>query len=329
MDRALALAGRGRGDTSPNPMVGAIVVADGEAVGEGWHRGPGELHAEAVAIQGAGAAARGAVLYVTLEPCRHHGRTPPCVETIVRAGIGRVVVAQVDPDEKMAGQSLEALREAGVDVTEGVRRAEAERQLEAYRHQRTTGRPLVVLKLAVTIDGAVAAPDGTSQWITGPAARADAQDLRRASDAIVVGSGTVLADDPRLTVRREPPPRRQPLRVVLDRRGRTPETARLFAEPGETLIWTGDLDALMDELASREMLQVLVEGGSTVAGAFLRGGLVDKLIVYLGAALAGGEDARPAFAGPAQRTIGEFGRPALEDVHRLGPDVRLTYRLRD
>ncbi|MBX7161565.1 MAG: bifunctional diaminohydroxyphosphoribosylaminopyrimidine deaminase/5-amino-6-(5-phosphoribosylamino)uracil reductase RibD, partial [Acidimicrobiia bacterium] len=228
MRRALELAARARGDTAPNPMVGAVVVdVDGRVVGEGWHEGAGEPHAEVVALEEARERARGATLYVTLEPCTHHGLTPPCVEAVIGAGVTRVVVAQQDPDPRVSGAGVEVLRAAGVTVVEAVCRSQAEAQLDAYRHHRTTGRPLVVLKTAITIDGATAAPDGSSQWITGEEARADAHELRRESDAVLVGSGTVVADDPRLDVRTEPPPRRQPLRVVADARGRTSAAAAL------------------------------------------------------------------------------------------------------
>lgn len=355
MRRALELAARARGDTAPNPMVGAVVVgADGSVVGEGWHRAAGEPHAEVVALDEAGERARGATLYVTLEPCTHHGRTPPCTDAVVAAGVGRVVIAQHDPDPRVSGKSVGALQEAGISVVQDVCRPQAEAQLRAYRHHRITGRPLVVLKAAVTIDGAVAAPDGTSQWITGDEARSDAHELRRESDAVLVGSGTVLADDPRLDVRTEPPPRRQPLRVVADARGRTPGTAALFGVDGEVVVattaavptraargWAAagaevlvvdpgvgcgiDLDELVAELGSRGVLQVMVEGGAALAGAVLRAGLVDRLVVYVGAATAGGDDAASAFAGPAAASVDAFVRWRLDDVTRLGDDVRLDY----
>lgn len=355
MRRALELAARARGDTAPNPMVGSVVVdGSGTVVGEGWHEAAGEAHAEVVALEAAGERARSATLYVTLEPCTHHGRTPPCVDAVLAAGVSRVVVAQSDPDPRVAGSGVVALRRAGVAVTEGVCRGPAEVQLRAYRHHRRTGRPLVVLKTAVTVDGATAAPDGTSQWITGVEARADAHELRRESDAVLVGSGTVLVDDPRLDVRTEPPPRRQPLRVVADARGRAPTGAALFGVGGALLVattanasaqvvaaWQGagaevvvlsrgmdggvDLGELVDQLGDRGVLQLMVEGGRNLAGAVLRAGLVDRLVVYVGAVTAGGDDAATVFAGPAARTVDAFTRWRLDDVTRFGDDVRLDY----
>lgn len=355
MHRALELAASARGDTSPNPMVGAVVVdVSGAVVGEGWHRAAGEPHAEAVALEAAGSRSRGATLYVTLEPCAHHGRTPPCADAVIAAGVARVVLAQADPDPRVSGEGVRVLQEAGVAVTVGVCGLEAERQLRAYRHHRGTGRPFVVLKTAVTVDGATAAPDGTSQWITGAQARADAHELRRESDAVLVGSGTVLADDPRLDVRTEPPPRRQPIRVVVDARGRTPASAALFDDGSGVIVATTtaapadvvraleaagaevlvqgaspsggvDLGELVVVLGDRGVLQLMVEGGPSVAGAFLREGLVDMLVVYVGAATAGGDDAAAAFAGPAAATVEAFARWRLDGVVRLGDDVRLCY----
>jgi len=355
MRRALELAARARGDTAPNPMVGAVVVdSAGRPVGEGWHVAAGEPHAEIVALAQAGAAARGGTLYVTLEPCSHQGRTPPCAPAVVESGVARVVVAQTDPDEKVSGRGVGMLEAAGVAVTVGVCREQAERQLAAYRHHRRTGRPLVVLKLAITIDGATAAPDGTSQWITGPEARIDAHELRRESDAVLVGSGTVLADDPQLTVRTDPPPRRQPLRVVADARGRTSADAAVHRPDGRTIVATTELSsgarrkawrregaevlvlrpgreggvdvgALVAELGERGVLQVMVEGGAELAGELLRGGHVDRLVVYVGAATAGGGDARAALGGPSAATISQFARWRLDGVTRIGDDVRLDY----
>lgn len=355
MRRALELAARARGDTAPNPMVGAVVVdGSGVVVGEGWHRLAGEPHAEVVALDAAGSRARGATLYVTLEPCAHQGLTPPCVEAVVAAGIAHVVVAQSDPDPRVSGAGLQALAAAGVGITVDVCRWQAERQLAAYRHHRVTGRPLVILKTAITIDGRTAAPDGSSQWITGEEARTDAHELRRESDAVLVGSGTVLADDPRLNVRTEPRPLRQPLRVVADARGRTPAGAALIGGEGEVLMATTAsapservdaweaagagvmvlaagadggvaLDELVGDLGGRGVLQLMVEGGPDLAGAMLRAGLVDRLVVYVGAATAGGDDAAPAFTGPAAATVDAFARWHLDDVTRLGDDVRLDY----
>src|SRR5579884_688987 len=300
MGRALALAASVRTRTSPNPWVGCVVVA-GDAWFEGATEPPGGPHAEAVALAAAGDRARGATLYATLEPCAHHGRTPPCAQAVVDAGVARVVLATIDPDPQVAGRGVEFLRSNGVQVEVGVREAEAALQLAPYLKHRRTGRPWVVLKLAATFDGRIAAPDGSSRWLTGEEARADAHRLRAASDAVLVGAGTVRADDPELTVRTDPPPERQPLRVVL---GRAPAEAR--ARPLVEL--SGEPAEVLAELGRRQVLQVLVEGGSKVAAAFHRSGLVDRYVLYLAPALAGGDDAPGLFAGP--------GAPTLADIWR-------------
>src|SRR6476619_7497418 len=239
MQRALRLAARAAGRTSPNPMVGTVVVRGGKIVGEGYHHAAGEPHAEVNALAKAGDAARGATLYATLEPCAHHGRTPPCVDAIVDAGVSRVVVGIEDPDERVRGAGIRALRAAGVTVDVGVCAEEVRAQLAPYLKHRATGRPWVVLKLAATLDGRTAAPDGSSRWITGEAARADAHRLRAESDAVVVGAGTVRADDPSLTVRDAEGS--DPLRVVL---GHAPAAAKVHP----CLELSGDLGGVLDEL---------------------------------------------------------------------------------
>jgi diaminohydroxyphosphoribosylaminopyrimidine deaminase/5-amino-6-(5-phosphoribosylamino)uracil reductase len=226
MRRALELAALGRGTTSPNPMVGAVLVRDGEVVGEGFHRAPGQPHAEALALERAAGRAAGATCYVTLEPCAHHGRTPPCAAALIAAGVTRVVAAIEDPDPNVRGQGFARLRAAGVQVDVGIGAAAAEAQNAAFLLHRRQGRPRVTLKAAASLDGKVAAPDGTSQWITGEAARADAHRLRAEADAVAVGAGTALADDPRLTVRLPGWSGRQPLRVLIDATGRTITGAR-------------------------------------------------------------------------------------------------------
>jgi len=255
MARALALADAVHGTTTPNPWVGSVVVTRNGAVFEGATAPPGGWHAEVTALRRAGAAARGATLYTTLEPCAHHGRTPPCVDAIVDAGVARVVVGVLDPDRQVSGRGAARLRAAGVEVTVGECGQEIEEHLAPYLKHRRTGRPWVVLKLAATLDGRTAAPDGTSRWITGPDARLDVHRLRASSDAVLVGAGTIRADDPELTVRLDPPASRQPLRVVL---GRAPEGARVH--PAVEL--SGDLGAVLEDLGRRGVLQVLVEGGS-------------------------------------------------------------------
>ncbi len=314
MDRTLGLAASVRSSTSPNPWVGAVVVtADGE-VFDGATAPPGGPHAEPAALAAAGSAARGATLYSTLEPCSHHGRTPPCVDAIVAAGVERVVVGIVDPDEHVAGRGIARLRAAGIDVEVGVAAAAVRRQLAPYLTHRRTGRPFVVLKLAATLDGRTAAPDGSSRWITGEAARADTHRLRAESDAVLVGAGTVRADDPELTVRHVAGP--EPLRVVL---GRAPADARI--QP--CLELSGDLGEVLDTLGHKGVLQLLVEGGATVAGAFHRAGLVDRYVVYLAPVLLGGDDGVGLFRGPGAATIGEAWRGHIVEAVPLGADLRI------
>ena len=311
MLRAMELAAGVRRTTSPNPWVGSVVQPGGF---EGATAPPGGPHAEVVALRAAGAAARGATLYSTLEPCAHHGRTPPCIDAIVDAGIRRVVVAIEDPDEQVRGAGIRALRAAGVTVDVGVCAEEVRAQLAPYLKHRATGRPWVVLKLAATLDGRTAAPDGSSKWITGEAARADAHRLRAESDAVIVGAGTVRADDPALTVRDSPGD--DPLRVVL---GTAPAGARVHP----ALELQGELGGVLDELGRRGILQAMVEGGATVAGDFHRAGLVDRYVLYLAPAFFGGDDARPLFAGAGAPTVADLWRGRIVSVERLGDDVRL------
>jgi diaminohydroxyphosphoribosylaminopyrimidine deaminase/5-amino-6-(5-phosphoribosylamino)uracil reductase len=330
MRRAIALAARVRTETSPNPWVGCVIVPvevspvpgaedaalDPEILFEGATSPPGGPHAEIAALSAAGDLARGSTLYTTLEPCSHHGRTPPCTDAIVRAGVSRVVVGLSDPDPSVDGRGIEALRQAGIVVTVGVAQSEVEEQLAAYVTHRRTGRPLVVLKLAATMDGRIAAPDGSSRWITGPDSRRDAHELRRMSDAVLVGAGTVRKDDPELTVRNEPVPKRQPLRVVL---GRADAGSRVL--PAVEL--SGDPASVLDELGSRGILQLLVEGGARVAAAFHRAQVVDRYVLYLAPAFFGGDDAVPLFAGPGAPTIEQLWRGRVVSVERLGDDVRM------
>lgn len=316
MRRALALGASVRTTTSPNPWVGCVVVSEGGELFEGATRPPGGPHGEVVALAAAGGRAAGASLYCTLEPCAHAGRTGPCADAVIGAGVSRVVVAIEDPDPLVSGRGLRRLREAGVEVVVGVEADAAAAQLAPYLHHRRTGRPWVVLKLAATLDGRIAAPDATSRWITGPEARSDVHRLRAESDAVLVGAGTVRADDPELTVRTAPPPARQPLRVVL---GRAPAGARVLP----ALEMSGDLGALLDELGAKGVLQLLVEGGAQVAGAFHRAGLVDRYVLYLAPALLGGADGVPLFGGPGARTISEAWRGRLVSVLGLGDDLRV------
>jgi diaminohydroxyphosphoribosylaminopyrimidine deaminase/5-amino-6-(5-phosphoribosylamino)uracil reductase len=344
MARALALAARGLGLTSPNPAVGAVLVREGRAVGEGAHIRAGGPHAEAVALGQAGAAARGATCYVTLEPCAHHGRTPPCVDALVQAGVTRVVAACRDPDPRVNGRGAEALRTAGIEVVLGVREAEARALNRAFFAFVATGRPHVTLKAAMTLDGKIAAWDGTSRWITGEAARAEGHRLRFLADAVVVGIGTVLKDDPALTVRLADAPAKEPFRVVVDSRLRTPPAARVLAagDPARTIVAGAapvparraaalgargvrvlglpredrrvDLGALLRELAALGVVAVLVEGGGELAAGLLDAGLVDRVAFFVAPRLLGGRTA----PGP----VGGVGRALKEALSVTG----LSYR---
>ncbi len=315
MDRALELAASVRASTPPNPWIGCVVEAPDGTISEGATEPAGGPHAEAVAVS-VGGDLRGGTAWVTLEPCAHHGRTPPCADALIKAGIVRVVVAIEDPDERVAGAGIARLRDAGITVDVGLRAAEAADLLEPYLHHRRTGRPFVVLKLAASLDGRTAAPDGTSQWITGAEARADAHALRAESDAVVVGAGTVRADDPSLTVRDAPAPRGDPVRVVL---GRAPERAREHP----CLEHDGDLDELLDRFGEKGHLQVLIEGGATVAHAFHAAGLVDRYVLYLAPVLLGGDDARGLFAGAGAASIDDAWRGRIRAVTHLGDDLRI------
>ena len=286
MARAVAVAERARVDAPPNPWVGALVVADGTVLAEGATQAPGGHHAEIEALAAAGERARGATLVVTLEPCDHVGRTGACTEAILAAGISRVVVGIVDPDEKVAGRGIEHLRAGGVDVSLGAGAPLVDEQLAPYLWHRRTGRPYVVVKVAATLDGVIAMADGSSQWITGEAARADAHVLRAQSQAIIVGAATVRSDDPRLTARVGDRVI-EPLRVVL---GSAPPTARVHP----CLEYFGELAGLVDELGSRGVLQALVEGGAAVTSSFFAANLVNRVAWYVAPAFAGARDTRAA-----------------------------------
>lgn len=326
MRRALALAERGRATVSPNPLVGCVLVRDGAVVGEGWHERRGGPHAEVAALAAAGAAARGATAYVTLEPCAHTGLTPPCTDALLAAGVRRVVAALSDPHPLAAG-GADALRAAGVEVAVGLLGQDAAWQNRVFLHGVAAGRPFVVLKVAVSLDGRSAAADGTSQWLTGPEARRHAHALRAAADAVLVGSGTVLADDPQLTVRLPGSPGPQPLRVVLDGRGRVPATARVLDDQAPTLVLTGeqtrDLDAVLAVLWGRGVRSVLVEGGAAVAGSFVRASLVDELHCHV-APLLLGERGLPLLTGDGIATLADARRFRLHRAERAGADTLLT-----
>lgn len=314
MRRAMRNAASVRSQTSPRPWVGAVVVSrDGEVFDGATEPAPGR-HAEVVALDAAGTASRGATVVCTLEPCSHVATTGACADALVAAGVARVVVGVEDPDERVRGSGIARLREAGLDVSVGVGADDVRAQLAPYLVHRATGRPYVVLKLAATLDGRTAAPDGTSQWITGEAARVDAHRLRAESDAVLVGAGTVRADDPSLTVRHVEG--RDPRRVVL---GSAPASAKVRP----ALEWTGDVVELLDELGRRDVVQLLVEGGATVAHDLHAAGLVDHYVVYLAPALMGGDDGRALFAGSGARSIDDVWRGRIVDVVRLGDDLRI------
>ncbi|MDR7521157.1 MAG: bifunctional diaminohydroxyphosphoribosylaminopyrimidine deaminase/5-amino-6-(5-phosphoribosylamino)uracil reductase RibD [Armatimonadota bacterium] len=354
MEEALALAQRAAGRTSPNPLVGALVVADGQVVGRGFHARAGAAHAEVVALREAGGRARGATLYVTLEPCCHAGRTGPCTEALINAGVRRVVAAMADPDPRVNGRGLARLREAGVDVAVGVLEARARRVNEFYVKHRRTGVPFVALKWAMSLDGKIAARRGSATAITGEAARRYAHELRNRYDAVLVGVQTVLADDPQLTCRlpadAQPAPR-NPLRIVVDSRLRTPPGARVVtgvadaptlvattaaapADRVEALRRAGvevlvqdhtggpvDLRALMQTLGRRGLLSVLIEGGGTVNASALASGVVDKVIALIAPRLLGGAQAPTPLDGPGLN--GVAGAIQLRDVQvrPLGEDL--------
>lgn len=314
MRQAIANAATVRTATSPNPWVGAVAVTTGGEQFHGATSPPGGPHAEIVALDAAGRAATGSTLVTTLEPCSHIGRTAPCAEAIIERGVARVVFAIEDPDPNVAGTGAERLRRAGVHVESGVAADLVEEQLRPYLTHRTTGRPYVVLKLAATLDGRIAAPDGSSKWITGPEARADVHRLRAESDAILVGAGTVRSDDPSLTVRDAEGA--DPQRIVL---GDVADGARV--QPCR--VHDGDLDDLLDDLGDDGVLQLMVEGGADVAGRFHRAGLVDRYVIYLAPKLLGGDDGLAMFAGAGTATMADVWTGRFVGTRQLGTDVRL------
>jgi diaminohydroxyphosphoribosylaminopyrimidine deaminase/5-amino-6-(5-phosphoribosylamino)uracil reductase len=358
---ALALAEAERAEhVSPNPAVGCVIVTGGRVVGRGFTLPPGSAHAEVVALRDAGARARGATAYVTLEPCSHWGRTPPCADALIEAGVAAVVCAIADPDGQVRGRGITRLRAAGIAVTVGDGAEQARRQLAAFITHRLTGRPMVTAKFAASLDGRIATRTGDAQWISGEAARAATRAQRARLDAILVGSGTVLADDPQLTARGaegEPLPH-QPLRVVLDSAGRIPPQSRVLATPPPTLIVTTrrapdawreaiaaggaelcvlaadrdgrvDLHALLDMLGQRGVLSLLVEGGATVHGAFFDAGLVDRVQAIIAPVVIGGADAPAAVGGRGAARIADARHLRDVTVERLGDDVLITGSLRE
>lgn len=346
MARALRLAERGVMSTHPNPRVGCVIVKDGAVVGEGWHERAGEPHAEVHALRAAGEQARGADVFVSLEPCSHHGRTPPCADALVAGGVRRVWVAMVDPNPVVAGQGIERLRGAGVDVVTDLQAAEAARINRGFVSRMARGRPWVTLKLAASLDGRTAMASGESRWITGEAARMDVHRLRASAGAVMTGIATLLADDPQLSVRGLPESVRQPDRIVLDTHARAPADAKLWA-PGARRLWlTRDAPAQVPEgvgvvqvrpavdgsldladvlagLARHEVNEVLAECGPRLAGALLQQGLVDEVVAYLAPMLLG-HDARPFAYLPGIEHLAQRLHWQWVDARRVGDDLRLT-----
>jgi diaminohydroxyphosphoribosylaminopyrimidine deaminase/5-amino-6-(5-phosphoribosylamino)uracil reductase len=325
MQRALELAARGRYGVSPNPMVGAVIVREGRIAAEGWHQRAGEAHAEVEALRAAGDA-RGATLYVNLEPCAHHGRTPPCTEAVIAAGVQRVVIAMSDPHARAAGGS-EMLRAAGIEVTMGVLEDEARRLNEKFVHAVTKGRPFVLLKAGMTFDGKLATVERESKWITSPAAREQSLALREEYDAIAVGGGTILADDPQLTRRLGRNDSVQPwLRVVLDSDRVVPPSARILSDGGATLHITEemDLDELLAALYGRGVQSLIVEGGSRLHSEFLRRRLWQKMIVFMAPAIVGGATAPAFYGGEPVRRLTDALRFRFERFDIVGGDLMIT-----
>lgn len=357
MRRALELAALGLVSAHPNPRVGCVLARDGEIVGEGWHERVGGPHAEVHALRQAGLRARGATAYVTLEPCNHHGRTPPCVDALLEAGVARVVYACGDPDPRVKGAGAARLRAAGVAVESGLLEAEASELNVGFLSRIRRGRPWVRLKLAMSLDGRTALASGESRWLTSAPARADVHRWRARSGAVLTGIGTVVADDPQLTVRSSSvdagAPERQPLRVVLDSRLRLPRGARLLREPGETMLIAAreasapswllehprvriercagdahgrvDLAAALAQLGAAGINEVWVEAGPTLAGALHMAGLVDEWVLYV-APLLLGADARPLLGLPGPATLAGASRLELREVQPIGTDVRIMLR---
>ena len=351
MQRALQWAERGLYTTDPNPRVGCVLVREGRIVGEGWHQWAGEAHAEVAALREAGEQARGATAYVTLEPCCHHGRTPPCTDALMAAGVSRVVAAMQDPNPLVAGKGLARLAEAGIETAHGLLQEAAESLNRGFCRRMVSGLPYVYSKLAMSLDGRTALANGESRWITGEAARSEVHRLRARSSAILTGIDTVLMDDARLTARLDTDePVQQPLRVVLDSHLRIPAQASLCSDQGRTLILTTavrpshalpdsvrvetvaadaagrpDLRAVLIRLGQEGCNEIMVEAGARLNGALLQAGLVDEWIVYLAPVILG-DQARGLFQLPALTRMSERHELRLQDVTQVGQDARLTFR---
>ena len=322
LERALELAERGRGTTAPNPVVGDVVVRDGAVVGEGWHERKGGPHAEVVALAQAAGQARGATLYVTLEPCAHHGATPPCADAVIEAGIARLVAAVGDPNPKTDGQGFERLREAGIEVEQpgGELEWKARVQNEGFRIWVALRRPFVTYKAAVTLDGRVAAAGGDARWVSGEASRRLVHELRARSDAVAVGMGTARRENPQLTAR-EVGATRQPRRLAF---GHGP-----LPEGSELELLSGPLEEELARLADDGVQSLLLEGGPTLAGGFLRAGLIDKLLLFVAPKLVGGDDAPPLFSGPAVGRLSDAIPATRLACEQVGEDLLVTAYLRE
>lgn len=358
MQRALELAEHGLGRVSPNPMVGAVMLdAHGSVAGEGWHEGPGTPHAEVMALAAAGDRARGGTAVITLEPCDHTGRTGPCTEALLAAGVTRVIAAVSDPNPLVNGAGFERLRAAGVDVRVGLAADEARTLNRAFERHVTTGLPFVTLKMASSLDGKSAAADGTSKWITGPEARSDVQRLRAWADAVAIGSGTALSDDPSLTLRDAAYiGARPPLRILLDSTGRVPPRGHLFDGTAPTLVATTDrtpdtqllaweragadvlicdrgpddrvsLPVLMRDLGKRDIQALLLEGGATIAWGAVAENVVDELVLYLAPKLVGGADAPSVLSGTGFAPITQALQLDLISAEPIGPDLKVVARV--
>jgi diaminohydroxyphosphoribosylaminopyrimidine deaminase/5-amino-6-(5-phosphoribosylamino)uracil reductase len=351
MQMALELAARGRGFTSPNPLVGAVVVNNGVVVGLGFHQFAGGPHAEVRAIDAAGGAARGATLYVNLEPCNHTGRTPPCTLKILEAGLKRVVIGMRDPNPRVMGGGAEFLKAKGVEITFGVCEEAAQELNEVFVKYTRTGRPFVTAKCAATLDGRIATRSGDSKWVTGEAARAFGHELRHAADAIMVGAGTIAADDPLLTTRLKDRQPKDPIRIVLDAQLRTAPTAKVLnhASHAETILVAGrgapahvrarmnlkgvrvidaetrdgriDLDGLMDQLGKMGVTSILIEGGSRVLGSAFRAGIVDKVCFFYAPLISAGDDGLPICSGPGPEKMRDCIRLDRIRTRHFGDDV--------
>ncbi len=381
MSRALQLARRGLYTTDPNPLVGCVIVKDDVLIAEGWHQKAGEAHAEKIALASAGEEARGATLYVTLEPCCHHGKTPPCSDAVIKAGVSRVVIAMQDPNPLVAGKGIRQLQDAGIEVVCGVLEQQARELNPGFVSRMERGRPWVRCKLAMSVDGRTAMASGESKWITSDASRKDVHRLRARSSAVVTGIGTLLADDPSLNVRLEAidlpgvsdiAPLTLPLRVIMDADLRTPPDARILQLEGDTLIVTASTDSercraledagaellvidrdavpahpaptafvrpctssghlewhhLLRELTERQINDVLIEAGATIAGSALRAGIIDELVLYMAPHLMG-DAARGLVHLPGLDTMEQRIELQLTDLRQLGDDIRMTYRIKE